>query len=88
MLKTVALAFALLITAPALAQTPGPQPAAKPDAKPRIICEKQEQLGSRLGGAKVCHTKEEWDALRMETRSEVEKNQRQNTGVGAPGGTI
>jgi hypothetical protein len=88
MLKIVAAVTAFLIASPTLAQTPVTQPAAATDAKPRIICEKQMDTGSRLGGRKVCHTKEEWDALRAETRSELEKNQRQNTSTGTPSGMI
>jgi len=85
MIRILAFASALLLASPALAQATQPTPATPP-AKPKVICEKQEQLGSRLGGVKVCHTKEEWDALRAEARRDLELNQRMNTSSGKPAG--
>ena len=68
---------------PAIAQTQlaAPQPVARPVAaatvmvakpvKPKLICETQEVIGSRLGGTRVCHTAEDWAALREDTQREV-----------------
>jgi hypothetical protein len=85
MIRTIAFASAVFVASPALSQAAQPTPAAAP-AKPKIICEKQDQLGSRLGGLKVCHTKEEWDALRAEARRDLEQNQRMSTSTGRPAG--
>ena len=85
MVRKITFASALLLASPAFAQAtpPASQPA---PAKPKMICEKQEILGSRLGGVKVCHTKEEWDALRAQARQDLEQNQRMNSSTGKPAG--
>jgi|1185.fasta_scaffold427166_2 invasion protein IalB len=89
MRKLSALALMLVIAAPVGAQTAAPaQPApAAPKAKDpnRIICERQEEIGSRLGGKKICKTAAEWDAERRANREVVDDWQR-NPGVGPPSG--
>ena len=42
----------------------------------RIICEKQETTGSRLGARKVCMTQLQWQQKRQEQREDFEKVQR------------
>ncbi len=76
----VALAAVLgLAAAPALAADP--QPASPPDP-PRqttpsnvdpnqVICKRQEETGSRLGGAKICHTRREWADIAAAARMSV-----------------
>lgn len=67
---------------PAAAQTmtpPAPSAPAQP-ARPakdpsEIICEKQEELGSRLASTKVCHTRAEWADLRHQDRQMIDKAQ-------------
>lgn len=91
MLKSIVIAAAAFaIAAPVAAQTPPPAqaPAAAPKAKDpnRIICERQEEIGSRLGGTKVCHTAAQWDEIRKSSREQVENWQRQNTDPGKPVG--
>jgi hypothetical protein len=89
MIKAFVIVSTILIASPALAQTTQPNSAqaqAQAPAKPKVICEKQEQLGTRLGGVKVCHTKEEWDALRAQAREDLEQNQRMNSSTGKPAG--
>jgi invasion protein IalB len=82
---------AVALAVPASAQTApaaSGAPAASADkAKDpnRIICERQEEIGSRLGGSKVCHTAAEWDQLRRANREQVEDWQRQLTNPGKPG---
>ena len=72
--------MAALIAAPAAAQTP-PSPAAAHGKDPnRIICEKEEVIGTRLGAKKVCKTWLEWQQQRQEHRNSVEKVQ-QNTNI-------
>ena len=91
MLKSIVIAAAAFaIAAPAGAQTApaqAPAPAASKDKDPnRVICERQEEIGSRLGGTKVCHTAAQWDELRKASRQQVEDWQRQNTDPGKPVG--
>jgi hypothetical protein len=88
MLKLVSLAAAALVVAsPAFSQNTAPAPQnANPDKpKPKIICETEEDIGSRLGRKRVCHTAEEWQRLRMETRDAIEKYQQQATGTPVSG---
>lgn len=92
MLRLIVIAAATAVfAAPVAAQTAPPAtgaPAATDKAKDpnRIICERQEEIGSRLGGTKVCHTAAEWAALRKDNREQVEDWQRQLTSPGKPGG--
>lgn len=93
MVRLVILLAAGAITAPAMAQsisfeTPAPAPApetqSKPAAKPaeKLICEKEETIGSRLGASKVCLTEAQWQQKRQEQRETLEKFQQQQRGVG------
>lgn len=82
MSKFACVATALLVTAiPAAAQdstspTPVPQVlnSAKTDVN-KIVCKKQEQIGSRLGAKKVCLTVKEWQDRAAEDRVETERIQ-------------
>ncbi|MBQ1542813.1 MAG: hypothetical protein IIZ63_12495 [Caulobacteraceae bacterium] len=47
------------------------------------ICVSKAETGSRLGGAKVCMTRQQWDEQRMENRRNLEQNQ----SVGLKAGT-
>ena len=49
----------------------------KADAKDpnRIICEKQEVLGSRLATKRVCMTAAEWAIRRQEERQSIDRSQ-------------
>jgi hypothetical protein len=80
MLKSIALA-ALMLSSPALALQAA-APAAKPAKDPnRIICEKEEVIGSRLGARKVCKTAAQWEEDRRLHREQLEKSQQQGTGT-------
>lgn len=48
---------------------PAPAPPA-PTAKKKdpVICKRQEETGSRLGGKSVCMTKSQWDAQRTDAQ--------------------
>lgn len=46
----------------------------------RIICEKQEVLGSRVATKKVCLTAAQWAERRREDREAIEKGQKQARG--------
>lgn len=73
----------IMVAAPAVAQTsPGETAVAKdvtseqdPD---RIICRKEEQIGSRLGAKKLCMTVREWDERAQVNREHTEKVQQQS----------
>jgi hypothetical protein len=86
MLKLLSVLLMVAVAAPALAQTSGTPTKPQQPAKPKLICEKQEEIGTRLGGRKVCHTKEEWDQLRSAAREDLEKSQR-NSSPGIPSGS-
>lgn len=48
----------------------------KDDKDPnRMVCEKQEVLGSRLATKKVCMTAAEWEQRRLEDRQQIDKAQ-------------
>jgi hypothetical protein len=50
----------------------------------RIICEKQEALGSRLQAKRVCMTAEQWAQKRREDRQMVDRAQ---TAIRGPDGS-
>jgi hypothetical protein len=85
------MAFGLMIAVAtsAMAQSTPPQTATPPATAGkdpnRIICEKEDTIGSRLGGTKVCKTWLEWQQQRAEHRESIERIQ-QNSNVGKPGG--
>lgn len=54
----------------------------------RMVCERQDEIGSRLGGKKVCKTALEWDIERRQNRDTIESVQRQATSTGIPSGSI
>src|SRR3954452_22938067 len=93
-MKAIAVATAaLFLAAPAIAQTvPATQaPSAAPakDKDPnRIICEREDEIGSRLGGKMVCKTAAQWQLERQQQRETLEGVQRQGTSTGAPSGSI
>ena len=80
-------AGALCLSGAAFAQTPPAQTAqaqatqqkaqpAKPAKNPdEVICKRQDEPGSRLGGTKICHTRSEWDEMSRVSRDEVERAQ-------------
>jgi len=46
----------------------------------RVICEKQEVLGSRVATKKVCLTAAQWEERKREDREAIEKGQKQARG--------
>jgi hypothetical protein len=83
MLKSAALVLMIALSAPAAAQitfqepTAPPAPAQAKAANPndKIICERQDEIGSRLGGKKVCKTAAQWQEERRTERNDLEKIQ-------------
>jgi hypothetical protein len=80
MLKLVTLAaVAVFGTAPLLAQVSSietARPASKPADPNKLICERVEKTGTRLGARRVCMTAAQWDAQRREQREDLERVQR------------
>ena len=87
MLKPVYLIMMFALAAPAAAQNAVPSQQSAPAAAndkgnpDRIICERQEEIGTRLGGKKVCKTKAQWDEERQQNRDTLDKFQQQNTSI-------
>jgi hypothetical protein len=86
MLKSLAIVIlSLALAVPVGAQTAPADPAASSSSQPKLkdpnrtICEKQEEVGSRLGGKKVCHTAAEWQHLRQQNREQVDDWQQRLT---------
>jgi hypothetical protein len=92
MLRSIAIMVAALAVAvPASAQITVDDPAAPAPAQKlkdpnRIICEREEEIGSRLGGKKTCRTAKEWLEWRQQNRDQVEDWQRRLTQTGKQGG--
>lgn len=83
MYKVVSLAAVLMVmTAPVAAQTtPASVPAGKTEATSdalKIVCKKEEAIGSRLAAKKVCLTVQEWKDLAEANREHTEKVQQQS----------
>ncbi|MDY0957842.1 hypothetical protein SOM26_03995 [Sphingomonas sp. CFBP8993] len=43
-----------------------------PPAKEKQICRNEETTGSRMGGRRVCRTKEQWDAISANARKTMD----------------
>jgi invasion protein IalB len=70
----------LFAAAPALAQTQAanqPAPASKKDPN-RIICERVEEIGSRLASKKICMTAQQWEEKRRSDRESLEDAQQRS----------
>ena len=66
----------LLLAVPSMAQTTEVTKVSADEKDPnRIVCQKEEQIGSRLGAKKVCMTAKEWEVLQKEHRDEAERLQ-------------
>jgi hypothetical protein len=48
-----------------------------------MVCEREQEPGSRLAAAKVCHTRAEWAELRSQDRQDIDRVQTQR-GAMAP----
>ena len=72
----------LLSAAPALSQTNAAQRAKPAQNDPnRIICEKIEQVGSRLATKRICLTAAQWAEKRRMDREDLESTQQKSTGL-------
>jgi Tfp pilus assembly protein PilF len=83
MLKSVALVLMIALGAPATAQITFQEATASPasgqakatNPNDKIICERQDEIGSRLGAKKVCKTAAQWTEERRSERNDLEKIQ-------------
>lgn len=76
-LKSMLIAVALSPAA-VLAQTDTPAGGLAAVAKsttepPKLRCEREESIGTRTPGPKVCRTQEEWDAISRAEQDELAK---------------
>jgi hypothetical protein len=88
MLKFVSfVAASLVVASPAFSQTtPAPaKPQSAQSDKSKLICETQDETGSRLDRKRVCHTPAEWQQIKAESRDAIEKYQQQATGTPVSG---
>lgn len=76
-LCAAAVSFGSVGSAPVFAQTaPAAPQAAKATPDPNeVVCEKEEETGSRLGAAKVCKTRAQWAEERRLNRATIDKVQ-------------
>lgn len=68
-----------LVAVPAIAQAPSRTTASADPKKNdvnRIVCQKEETIGSRLSAKRVCLTVKEWQDRAMVSREDTEQVQR------------
>ena len=78
MLKVLLFMGSFVIVAPAVAQNQAPSPAQqapKPskNGDNRVICQTQEQTGSRIGTKKVCMTAVQWKEHELRVHDELDQ---------------
>ena len=79
-LSGVALALTPLVSTPAFAQAqqqPQQQNGKKAPDPNEVVCEKQQDPGSRIVSKRVCMTRSQWAEQRRLDRQDVEKAQMQ-----------
>jgi hypothetical protein len=70
----------LLAQAPAAEGAIAVQPIAHAaDYGTKQICRTEVDIGTRLGGKRICRTRAEWDAVRAEQRKATERAQQQGS---------
>ena len=77
MIKRCVFAMAAMLSAvPVASQNPAPErPTASSRDPNRIICERIEEIGTRLGARKACMTAAEWAEQRRQDRQQVDRIQ-------------
>ena len=79
-LSVALLVFSPVVSSAAVAQAAQQeqQPVAKKVLDPNeVVCERQEEIGSRLATKRVCMTRSEWAEQRRQDRMTIEKVQTQ-----------
>jgi hypothetical protein len=93
MTKALFLLAAAVIAAPAAAQTTTAAPPAQPapivvnsqrSDVDKLVCQRQDEIGSRLNAKKVCMTVKEWQEFRSQNRESLERWQ-QSAGTRSSG---
>lgn len=79
-MRRVFLSLTLICASPAVAQPAPADVKAKPasNAGERVICRKIEEVGTRLGGKRVCMTASQWAEQQRVEREAVEEAQRKS----------
>jgi hypothetical protein len=62
-------------SSPSAAAAPAGQ-AKKNDPSQRVICKTQDEVGTRLGGKRICMTKAQWDQQAQDAHDSVDNIQR------------
>jgi hypothetical protein len=88
LVSAVALAGSPVVSAPAFGQAaPQNGQKAKSTSDPNeVVCEKQEETGSRLASHKVCMTRAQWAEQKRLNRMDIDKLQTQRACNAAEGG--
>jgi hypothetical protein len=74
-LTAMLLVISSIVSGPALAE--GSQPQTNKKDPNEVVCERQEETGSRLSSVRVCKTRAQWAEDRRLTRQEIEQVQTQ-----------
>lgn len=84
-ISAAAVALAPLMSVPAFAQdTQQQQTTTKKAADPNeVVCEKQQETGSRLASERVCMTRSQWAEQRRLSRQDIERAQTERS-INAP----
>ena len=76
------LATAQLATAAGASPAPAaPQEQSQKPKKPQLVCRTQDLVGTRLGGHRVCYTKERWNEIERDSVDAVRDAQRDNASL-------
>lgn len=75
MLKYAAFVLIAAVAVPATAQTPATdsKPVVKEDPLNKVVCRREESLGSRLNAKRVCLTVREWKDMQDANREAFDK---------------
>ena len=76
-MKNMLLLAIVAVSSGALAQGPTESSQAAQSKKKAngLVCRDVEETGSRLGGTRVCMTREQWEDTRSQARQAVERTQ-------------
>ena len=71
------LATAQLATAAGASPAPAtPQEQSQKPNKPQLVCRTQDRVGTRLGGKRICYTKERWTEIERDSVDALRDAQR------------
>lgn len=77
-MKSLCVALLFFSSAASAQQVPVAASAAAPTVaveKPKLICEKQVEMGSRLAAKRICATKEQWAQRRADEQLRAQRSQ-------------